>query len=641
MNNSKNNSSAPIELAIYLIHNKSTRNMYIKQHIANLIYRAACSCYPQIIQINHQLPLTIEGSLHYAKGSMKHEVSFQVSHLSQVVGANISARDLSLSFKRMLSNSSDPIVMKAKHSGQFLNIYLQPTYLAEILSDKTFLEPFSVNGEVIVEYSQPNTHKIFHVGHMRNVALGDSLSRILRYSGKKVHQVNYIGDVGTHIAKCLWYYIYIVLGSNVQDYRFDLMTLQNNRPSHMSNIEWFGEMYQKAHDIVIDTHNNQYREVLSHLEESIGNIGRDAFIDENGFEPNGEYNEELEISNEGGGINKDEITKLWKITREQSLESFKEIYQWIGCTFDHYFSESDVAAESKEMVYRAHKDGSLTTSGGTIGADLSALNLGYCMLLTSDHSGLYATKDLCLAKHKFDKYPNAEKSIHVVDSSQSYHFKQVFATLNLLGFKNSSDCIHIPYGLVKLPNGKMSSRKGNIIPFSKLKDSLSQKLRLITPTSTEETIRKLSVATIRYGMLNQENNKDIVFDVESWTDFKGNTGIYLLYTYTRIRKILAEVLCTHEADYSKLVLVQERKILLSMRLFQDAVCRAAKAYKPQIVCTYLHCFCKEINKFYQQVKISTNSNESLKRARLDLLGGAGKVLGCGLGLLGIETVESM
>merc|ERR1711871_180954 len=185
---------------------------------------------------------------------------------------------------------------------------------------------------------------------------------------------------------------------------------------------------------------------------------------------------------------------------------------------------------------------------GAVIADLNEYKLGNCILLKSNGTGLYATKDLSLATRKFDQF-NIDTSIYIVDESQSLHFARVFKVLELMGYDQASRCVHIPYGLVTIPSGKMSSRKGTVILFNALKSQLEATLsanmqKYVNVWPAEEiklVVRRLCVGTIKYGMLNHDVAKDVVFRLNEWADPRGNTGPYLMYAYARIRAIFAKV----------------------------------------------------------------------------------------------------
>lgn len=618
--------------------------------------------------------------------------------------------------------------------GPYVNFALDSSDLAlqvipGILSGE-FLEARPATGErVMIEYSQPNTHKAFHVGHTRNVALGDALVRICEWAGHDVVAANYIGDVGTHIAKCLWYYTEF----------FDGVVPDENRG------EFLGGLYQQA-ELLLDFQTltkSPHPNVISALVKNVtphpskdawqivevdtgsGNAtvvcGGQGFaqgdfvpyaqpgahiggrlvgtLDKEGVESVGMICSEKEISlsddarkiavlpadtlgqevaeiyrvadalpadqsvvaemtqrQEGVATvlkrleaQESPIHELWQETRQWSLDDFEAIYQWLEARFDHVFYESDVGDAGKKIVHEYHDKGVLVKSEGAIGAELSRFKLPFFLLLKSNGTGLYSTKDIALARLKFEEF-QIDKSVYVVDARQSLHFQQVFKTLELMGYEQAKQCFHLAYGMVTLPEGAMSSRKGTVILFSQLKKLLTD---YVTQTyledkdwsaeQIEDAARRVALATIRYGMLNQDNKKDIVFCLEDWADSHGNTGPYLLYAYTRTQSILRKSGgCEVEtAQWELLAHDTENKLLGRLRSFPEVVEKAAADYAPQNLCYYLYELCRDFSRFYDACPVKAAENDSLRNSRACLVAATGRVIQKGLALLGIETLDQM
>ena len=372
----------------------------------------------------------------------------------------------------------------------------------------------------MIEFSQPNTHKGFHVGHLRNAALGDSLCRIFRYNGYEVVAANYFGDVGTHIAKCLWYF---------------LNHCDESPPDELRG-EWLGELYTKSVQLLETLEGEEAQQAQTEISNLLRRM------------------EEKDP----------ELSKVWEETKQWSMDDFKEIYRWLDIHFDHDFYESDVDEEGRQMVLEGEKNGTFIRSEGAIGIDLETENLGFFMLLKSDGNTLYSTKDLALARRKFDQF-SVDRSVYVVGAEQTLHFKQVFATLNRMGYSQAERCYHLPYALVMLPSGKMSSREGNVILFSDMRKQmrdyildglLVEQNREWDEKEVEETSHRIALAAIKYGMLSQDPNKPIVFSMEDWLVSEGDTGTYLVYAYVRIRSIGRQVALyvNDQIDFSLLVL---------------------------------------------------------------------------------------
>ena len=524
---------------------------------------------------------------------------------------DVIASELESKLQKHLLNKSPFTNIKAR--GPYLNFTVSSSSFAEeilpdIFNGNYFKRPSNIKRErVMIEFSQPNTHKGFHVGHLRNVALGDSLCRIFLYNGYDVIGANYIGDIGSHIAKCLWY----LKKHNTQD------------PPENHRGEWLGEMYTNA---------------VSKLEAS------------NGQE---KINFKAELSQLLREIDeKDhEIYQDWETTREWSMEDFREIYEWLDVKFDHFFYESEVDEEGRKIVIEGEKNGIFKKSEGAIGVDLDEEGLGFFMLLKSDGNTLYSTKDLALARKKFDKF-EVERSIYVVGSEQTLHFKQVFATLKRMGYKQAEKCFHLPYALVVLPEGKMSSRQGNVILFSQLRKEIVESIQSIhlaehrknwSSKELEETSQKIAVAAIKYGMLNQDSNKNIVFSMDEWLVSEGDTGTYLVYAYVRIRSIGRKIplKVSPDVDYSLLSHPNEKKLLRQMLDFNKTVFNAAELFRPSLLARMLYEFSKDFSRTYNTCSVMHAETEKLKASRLLLFHCVAETLQQGLNLLGISPPERM
>lgn len=644
---------------------------------------------------------------------------------------------------------AEKIPMKSNFSkiealGPYLNFTINKAGLAEsiipqILNGSFLAKRHTTNTRTMIEYSQPNTHKVFHVGHTRNVALGDALVRICEWAGDDVIAVNYIGDVGTHIAKCLWQYQksnetyenqskQITRGEFLgnfyvqADKELDFSQITDipitkvlsakviKKAKHPKNNKWNIvqlDIGSKQLSIVCALDDFHTGDIVACAQIGAKIAGRSVGItDKMGITSEGMICSEAELTisdkenvshklptdtaigielaeiyrKENSKLAKDqkvldfiktkeeevsqilqkleskekEIYNLWRQTKEWSMNDFKEVYQWLGARFDHYFYESEVSDSGKELVKEFLSKKIFIKSEGAIGVNLEKYKLPFFLVLKSDGTSLYSTKDLSLAQLKFEKY-KIDKSIYVVDSSQALHFQQVFRTLELMGYKQAKKCHHLSYGMVVGPEGKMSSRKGNVVPFSQLRSRLLEKVNTDYLTQYKdkwpqneitETAKRISIATIKYGMLNSNNNNSIVFDLEEWTARSGNTGPYMMYAYARTRSILRELQHKTEIDYKladwKLLEHEnEQKLLRKMISFPDTVLKAAEKYEPQILCIYLYELSKDFSRMYDSCSILHAENKELQMARAALVEAFGKIVQKGLELIGIPSVERM
>lgn len=511
-------------------------------------------------------------------------------------------------------------IESAVAAGPFLNLKVNP---ARLLS---WLIPASCTGEsfaamahspqnaetrVMIEYSQPNTHKEFHVGHVRNVCLGSSLVNLFRYNGYPVIAANYIGDEGTHIAKCLWY----------------IKHSQATAPATKRG-EWLGEMYAAATRALADADETQ-------------RAGFDRAISEilHGIE-----------SKQGPDY------ELWLETRQWSLDEFDTVYDWFHVKFDRVFFESEVSEESQAIVDEYLKKGAFVESDGAIGSDLKPYKLGFMIVRKRDGNTLYATKDLALARRKFDEF-KIDRSVYVVASEQNHHFKQVFKTLELMGFEQAKRCFHLSYGMVVLPEGKMSSRAGNTVTFKMLREQMTAALNEILAKYSDEwsaeeiatTAKRLCEGAIRYGMLCSDPVKDVVFDMDNWLSFEGNTGPYLMYSYTRTASILrkAQQNNTPTAETISRVLAtagvtaEERELARWIQDFNHAATSACENYRPSTLANHLFYMCKAFNRFYTEVPVLKTADEELRASRVAMVDAFSRTLKQGLALLGITPPDRM
>ncbi len=626
---------------------------------------------------------------------------------------------------------------KGVAAGPYLNFFLARAGLAAdlvpgILSGNYLARRPQRDEKVMVEYSQPNTHKAFHVGHIRNASLGDSVARLLEWQGHEVVPVNYIGDEGTHVAKCLWHLREHFAGEWPETQRGEFLGEQYSaateklnldtltraaRPgvraakvlkvqAHPENPKWLvseveldGETLQvlvgaagfapgdlvpyakpgmrvsgKEVGVVVRGGVESTGMLLS--EKELGISERDDNIpvlpagcsvgDEvaelyriNSALPEGrgvleefarrnrEVSEVLQALESGAG----EIYDLWKKTFDWSMEEFYRIYAWLGCRFDHFFFESEVGEPSKELVREFQAKGVFKESQGAVGADLEEFGLGFCVLIKSDGTALYATRDLSLAQRKFEEF-GIDRSLYVVDSAQTLHFQQVFKCLELMGYEQASKCQHLPYAQVVLTDGKMSSRKGNSILFSQLEARLLEKInrdfldKYVDEWPAQEVAEAahcIAMATMRYGMLNQLHGSKIVFDLDEWSAQTGNTGPYLLYAYARTRSILREVgeQDTGSVDWSLVTHETEADVLGWLADYHRVVERASDALLPQVLCTYLYELSRKFSRMYDKCSVMHAETGELRATRMQLIDATGLVIQHGLGLLGIRTIERM
>lgn len=530
-----------------------------------------------------------------------------------ILAKNLKKSPVALALELKTQMELDEQLIRVEAVGPYLNLTLSASFIGQSLLDPIltgvfFQKKLTENSpKTMIEFSQPNTHKELHVGHMRNACLGQALVHLLRYANYGIISSTFPGDVGTHVAKCLWYLKYVNLEP--------LPTTDKG--------EWLGKIYSKAN---------------LKLEDELG-TDREA-----------ENRDKLTLILQQLEAKSGEFYDLWKETRQWSIELMKHVYQWAGISFDQWYWESDVDSTSVQFVQKLYADGKLVRSEGAIGMDLEADKLGFCLLLKSDGTGLYATKDLELARRKFQDY-QIKKSIYVVDLRQELHFKQVFKVLEKLGFEQAKDCYHLRYNFVELPDGAMSSRKGNIVPLMELVHKMeamvkSQYLSRYKDEWSQDEVNLIATqvaqGAIKYGMLRMDTNKKIVFDMDEWLKIEGESGPFIQYSGARIQSLVRKFgPILNSVQWELLVHPSEKRLMQMLMGFHSVVLGAAENYKPHLMCTYLYELAKRFNGFYHDCSIGMAETEALKNARLALSEASGLVLQQGLSLLGIPAPSKM
>tara|TARA_Y100000310_G_scaffold103009_1_gene101143 strand:+ start:315 stop:1988 length:1674 start_codon:yes stop_codon:yes gene_type:complete len=491
-------------------------------------------------------------------------------------------------------------ISEVKAVGPYLNFFVNKKILAEqVIKDILKNENYGKqkqNKKIIIDFSQANTHKAFHVGHIRGTSLGESISRILEFSGNKIIRANYQGDTGMHVAKWIWNYS------------------QNHKNEKLKADEsWIASIY-------VDSIKRLANDKTEKLQQQVEEVNR-----------------KLE-----SGKDK-ELNSLWKKTRDFSLKSFETIYKQLDTRFDKYYFESQVEKKAKLISLDLLKKKIAVKSEEAVIMNLEKYNLGVWVLLRKDGTVLYSAKDLSLIEKRFQDY-KLDKCIYVVADSQSLHFKQLFKTLELMKNKNFKKCKHIPFSLVRLPSGKMSSRTGENILYSdfikEIKEHAKKQIKKRTKLSKKESDDRaliISISAIKYSFLKQDTNKVIVFDKQEALNFEGNTGPYLLYSYARASSILRKSKKKSEIKITDLS-NSEIELIKKLSQFPEIIGKATQQLNPALIANYSYDLSKLFNEFYHSNKVIGSESESF---RLSLIQAFRKILKQSLNLLGIEVLEEM
>jgi arginyl-tRNA synthetase len=496
--------------------------------------------------------------------------------------------------------------LEIKAVGPYLNFFINPAYLAEKIITIVAREKgkYGTSGrgrgrKVMIEYSNGNTHKEVHIGHLRNIAYGDAVNRILSANGFHSLPVSYINDFGIHTAKTIWNW--------------------RRHPEYAASQEGRGFLLGKC-----------YSQASQELKD------------------HPEYKEEVSAVMKDIEARRGENYELWKETREWSLRYFSNIYRELGIRFKHTFYENEVIDAGLAFVKQLLAAGKLVKSEGAIIADLSQYDLGVLPIIRTDGTALYPVADLALAKEKFDKY-GIQESLYVVDVRQSLYFKQLFQICHLLGYRQ--EMRHLTYDFVALPEGMMASRTGNVITYEELKEKVWQKLIEETKKRHEDwtgdRVRQaafsLAISTIKFEMLKVGADKVIIFNIEEALRFDGYTACYLQYGYARLKSIIRKekpALFPKAFNQALLQETKEKALLLKIAAFPEVLAAASDKYNPAEVAKYLFELVQMSNDYYHSFPI-LKAEPKLRRARLALVKALARTLNNGFNLLGLHVIEEM
>ncbi len=510
----------------------------------------------------------------------------------------------------------------------YLNLYFSTPEFTRCVVDnvleqgRDFGRGASKGERVMVEYAQPNTHHSFHIGHYRNTILGEVLSRLVEFAGFETIRASYPGDIGLSVITVIWAYKRFYFGQEPEGVH--------------ARGQWLGKIYTEA--VALFEKKDNESEAETQLREAYEAERREIYHLWDTGDP--------------------EIRQLWLKTREWSLEELRDILKMLDIHMDVWFFESEVEESSKlivdELLQKGIADDERPAGGAVIVKIDEKLGLTKekyrtNVLLRSDGTTLYLTKDLALAKVKFEKY-QVDRSIYVVDVRQSLHLQQTFAILKLWGFPQAEKCYHLGYGFVSLPEGAMSARKGRVVLFKDVYDEAEKRALAAmgerTPDMPEQQRKQIAsqigLGALAYAMLSVDNNKDIVFDINEALSFDGRTGPYIQNAYVRANSILKKagsipVSASFDYDLSN----HEVQLIDMISRFPAIVQQSAEEYRPLVMATYAYELANTFHSFYHAVQVLQTDNEEIKAARLRLVAAARQTISNALLLLGITAPEAM
>ncbi|MBI2031767.1 MAG: arginine--tRNA ligase [Candidatus Levybacteria bacterium] len=482
----------------------------------------------------------------------------------------------------------------------FINFWLSGKYLFEKLDhittqqDNFGKEAQLRNKKIMLEFADPNPFKEFHIGHLRNITLGESYARLLEFQGADVWRVNYQGDVGMHVAKALW---------GVQNSKVKMQNLK----SKDERSKFLGEAYA---------------------------LGAKAYDEDE------KAKKEIEEINLKIYQKSDQsLNKLWEKGRKWSLDHFEEIYKRLRTRYKRYYFESQTAEPGREIVLKNIENKIFEKHDGAVVFRGTHTRV----FVTSENYATYEAKDLALAKIKFEDF-KYDRSIIITANEQIEYFKVVLEAMKKVSLELANKTIHESFGFVKLKEGKMSSRKGSVITGEWLLDEAKNRLKSQFPKMDGETLEKVAVGAVKYSMLKFSRKSDITFSFDESISLEGNSGPYLQYSYARTQSVLAKIpnpksKIPNNSKLQNIKLEREEELLLRLLIhFPEVVKDSSENFAPNILCNFLFELAQSFNNFYQKHKIIGSKTEEF---RLNLTLAVGQILKNGLFLLGIEAPEKM
>jgi arginyl-tRNA synthetase len=490
---------------------------------------------------------------------------------------------------------------KVTATGPYVNFFIKPsaraTAIMGAIQDGKFWRLSHHAKRILIEYPSPNTNKPLHLGHVRNMVLGSTLTNILKRDGNIIIPVNLTNDRGVHICKSMLAYE-----------RWGHNQPPTKKPDHY--VGDFYVLFQKA------------------------------------AAENPKLEEEAQAMLVKWEQGDPHVRALWEKMNEWVLRGHHETYTRCKISFEKEYYESQIYQEGKEIVLQ-HLDVLEKDESGAVIAPLEQFNLPNKVLLRKDGTTIYMTQDIALTIKKMEEF-KPDLQIWVVGNEQNLHFQQLFAVLELIGVKGRESFFHLSYGMISLPSGRMKSREGTVVDADDMLDEMerlaAEEIKKRREDWSEERIREIAktvaMGAIRFFMIKYDPVKDFVFDPASSLSFEGDTGPYLQYTHARICSIFGKADYPDKADLSLLTAPEEQELLRQLALMPAAFRKAAEEYKPHSIATQLLEIARAFNSFYHACPV-LNAAPELKDARLQLLEATRRVLDEGLDLLGITAPREM
>lgn len=478
----------------------------------------------------------------------------------------------------------------------------------------------------MVEYSSPNTNKPLHLGHVRNVLLGFSVSEIIKASGSKVYKTQIINDRGIHICKSMLAWKRFGNG-------------ETPASTGLKGDKLVGNYYVKF--------DKEYKKEVAAL-MAAGRSEEEAKKEA----PSLIAAQEMLLKWEAGD---EEVVALWKMMNEWVYAGFEVTYKNIGVDFDSYYYESNTYLLGKDNIEEGLKSGVFEQDpDGSVWCDLTEDGLDRKIVLRADGTAVYMTQDIGTAIQRIKDHPDVGGLIYTVGNEQDYHFKVLFLILKKLGFDWAENLFHLSYGMVDLPSGKMKSREGTVVDADDLMEEMTAtakkicdekgKLEGYSDQEKESLYKMIGLGALKYYILKVDPQKRILFNPEESVDFQGNTGPFIQYTYARIQSILRKAKdlgVDTSVSPDRELHPKEKELLKLIQEYPATIQLAAAQKSPAIIANYTYDVVKEFNSFYQQVQILGTDDPADQGFRVVLSEEVGKVIKSAFELLGIDVPDRM
>lgn len=498
------------------------------------------------------------------------------------------------------------IFSKIEPVAAYINFFTDKSvYAAEVMESIAKMgENYGTSEEgkgktIVIDYSSPNIAKPFHVGHLRSTVIGSALYKIFEKMGYECVGVNHLGDWGTQFGKLIE--AYKLWGSKEE--------VEEKGISELTRI------YVKFHE-------------EAEKDPSLDDRARAWFV-------------KMQDGDE-------EAITLWKWFYDISIKEFERVYEKLGVKFDHYTGESFYNDKMAAIVDELKEKKLLTESNGAMIVDLEDAKMPPCLIIRTDGGTLYATRDITAAIYRKNTY-DFDKCIYVTAIDQNLHFAQWFKVIEKMGYDWSKDLVHVPFGLVSLEDGKLSTRKGKVVLMEDLLDEAVKKTMGIINDKNpdlpdkEEVAKKVGIGAVIFDDLYNGRIKDIVFSWDRMLNFDGETGPYVQYTHARACSVLKKaeyVKGTAPIDYSVLTDDASVDVCKMLANYSAKIKEAASRYEPSVIARYLVDLSQAFNKFYHDNVILTD-DENVRNARLAVVDAVRLVIKSGLEILGIKSPERM